>query len=102
MTVAGRVYLTGIEVREKWPDVTPALLRQWCRPTRYRPPLVTRLTVAQLAAATGRPVPDGVDPGAPARMPGCRGYGANLYPLDELVAAELATRDVPEARRRPW
>lgn len=100
ITVGGREYLTGVEIAERWSDVTTAMLRRWSASTPYRGPLVHPLTRGQLAAATRLPLPPGEDPDAWVRVKQGRGRPANLYPWDEVAAVELATRDTPEARRR--
>lgn len=101
MHIAGRVYVTADEVHEQWPDVSPARLRAWSAATPYRSvPLVRVLTLGQLADAWGIHIASKTARASPARWPVGRGGGAqNLYPWDELVEAELATRDAPEARR---
>ena len=100
MILGGVEYVTGQEIQQRWPDVTPALLRDWCRATRWRPPLLRPLTVGQLAAYTGLAVPDGVDPDAPAQLPGAGGRPANLYPWREAVEAEHTMRRAARGARR--
>ncbi len=101
MILIGEVeYLTGREICERWSDVTTAMLRRWCAETPYRGPLVHPLTVGQLAGASGLLVPEGQDPDEWVRYRVGPGRPVLLYPWDEVVEAELRTRDTPEARRR--
>ncbi len=86
-------YVTAVDVVARWGDVRASMLRGWARSTRYRPPLVTALTVGELAALTGQPLGDR-DPDRPARQD-----GRNLYRWDDLLRADLNTREHTRARR---
>jgi hypothetical protein len=91
LTVAGVELVTGAEVADRWGDVRAARLRAWCLPGPHREPLLAAVTVAQLAALYGRPVPPGADPGAAARIPG-RSGPENLYDWAACVRADRLAR----------
>ena len=98
--VGGVELVTGADVRERWGDVGAARLRDWCRTTRYREPLLHPVTVGELAALSGHPVPAGRDPRSPARAPGKHGPGQNLYRWADVVEVEhQVAEQAPEARR---
>ncbi len=89
--LCGVELVTAADVRERWGDVAAARLRAWCQPSTRRAPLLAPITVAQLAALTGRAVPPGRDPHAPARVPGPSG-DANLYDWQAVVRADKVSR----------
>jgi hypothetical protein len=91
LTIAGVELVTAADVADRWGDVRAARLRGWCQPTPHREPLLAAVTVAQLAALYGRPVPAGVDPHTPARIPGRHGP-ENLYEWGACVRADRLTR----------
>lgn len=89
----GHIYVTASEIRhqESYGDVTPGLLRSWVAAGH-----LTVVTVAELVAAFGGTLPDGINPNHPARLPGPGGR-ENVYRWSDVVRAETATR---HARRR--
>jgi hypothetical protein len=91
LIIAGIELVTADDVRDRWGDVGAARLRAWCLPGRRRAPLLTPLTIAALCALTGRRVPAGADPRAPARLPG-RSGDANIYEWAAVVRADRVAR----------
>lgn len=87
-TTDGHTYLTAGAVRDQpgYADLAPALLSAWVTARKLAP-----ATVADLAAALGRPVPPGVDPTAPAMAPG-RSGPEYVYRWADIVRVETATR----------
>jgi hypothetical protein len=99
--IGGVEYVTAAEVVDRWGDVDAGRLRDWCRPTGHRGPLLRPVTVAELAAGAGLPVPDGVDPDGPARVPSGRpGQRTNLYRWSDVVDADAVTRATHRSDRR--
>ncbi|TAK89316.1 MAG: hypothetical protein EPO06_11665 [Burkholderiaceae bacterium] len=92
----GHRYIGASDVQYEtgYGDVTPAMLRGWAD-VEY----LHRVTVAELAAALGEPVPVGVDGDAPARIH-VRGRHVNVYRWADVVACERARRIAPAGRRR--
>jgi hypothetical protein len=91
LILSGLELVTAADVRDRWGDVRAARLRGWCQPTAHRGPLLRPVTVAQLCALYGRPVPPGVHPGSPARIPG-RSGPENLYEWAACVRADRLAR----------
>lgn len=91
LVFAGMELVTAADVADRWGDVAAGRLRAWCRPTAHRAPLLAPVTVAQLAALLGRPVPLGTDPAGPARLPGRQG-AENVYEWAAVVRAERLSR----------
>lgn len=99
IVIAGVELVTAADVRERWGDVRAARLRAWCLPTAYRGPLLAPVTVAQLAALTGNPVPPGTSPQQAARVPSPTGP-ANLYDWAAVVRADRLTAARGANRRK--
>jgi hypothetical protein len=91
LVIGGIELVTAQDVRERWGDVRAARLRAWCLPTAYRPALLAPVSVRELAALTGRRVPGGTDPMAPARAVGASGQ-ENLYDWQAVVRADRRSR----------
>lgn len=104
MIVIGGVELvTAADVRDRWGDVDAARLRDWCRTTKHREPLLRPVTKGELAELTGRPLHPTVDPSRPAqqpRPPGARGRPENLYRWTDVVEVEATVSARPAARPR--
>lgn len=82
----GVTYATATEIRDEYPDVTPALLRTWVHEGN-----LAIVTVAELADALGVTVPDGINPDQPARARGRSGF-ENVYRWHEAQRVEIRTR----------
>jgi hypothetical protein len=97
--IGGAELVTAADVQARWGDVGAARLRGWCQPTLYRAALLAPVTVGQVCALTGSPIPPGTDPHAPARLPGPTG-DQNLYEWAAVVRADRLARAATRGRSR--